>query len=218
MDSLQYEILVINLQSEEIIFENTQGSKNFDALSSFKKHSVDDLGILVQNYQQGDSLAAEQLRQKFYPLISKLSHRHSMYSVFGEDAENMAWLLFFEFVFDYKGDDFKRLPGLIRRFLIFRLLRLMEQQGTRWDTEEPLESKDSVEETAECELLQKMTDDIVLQEALSHLSNKELCVIEEYYFKDKTQREIASKLQCTERSVRSYQKLALERLKRQLKI
>ena len=89
MDSLQHEILVINLQSEEIIFVNTQGSKNFNALSSFKKHSVDDLGTIVQNYQQGDSLAAEQLRQKFYPLISKLSHRHSMYSIFGEDAENI---------------------------------------------------------------------------------------------------------------------------------
>ncbi len=217
MDSLQYEILVINLQSEEIIFENTQGSKNLNALSSFKKHSVDDLGILVQNYQQGDSLAAEQLRQKFYPLISKLSHRHSMYSVFGEDAENMAWLLFFEFVFDYKGDDFKRLPGLIRRFLIFRLLRLMEQQGTRWDTEEPLESKDSVEEIAECELLQKMTDDIVLQEALSHLSRKELCVIEEYYFKDKTYEEVARNLSCTPRSVRYHKENALNRLKKYLR-
>ena len=206
------------MQSEEIIFENTQGSKNLNALSSFKKHSVDDLGVLVQNYQRGDSLAAEQLRQKFYPLISKLSHRHSMYSVFGEDAENMAWLLFFEFIFDYKGDDFKRLPGLVRRFLIFRLLRLMEQQGMRWDMEEPLESKDSVEETAECELLQKMTDDIVLQEALSHLSHKELRVIEEYYFKDKTQKEIASKLNCDERSVRRYHKKAMTCLKRQLRI
>ena len=218
MDSLQHEILVINLQSEEIIFENTQGSKNLNALSSFKKHSVDDLGVLVQNYQRGDSLAAEQLRQKFYPLISKLSHRHSMYSIFGEDAENMAWLLFFEFIFDYKGEDYKRLPGLVRRFLIFRLLRLMEQQGMRWDTEEPLESKDSVEETAECELLQKMTDDIVLQDALSHLSHKELRVIEEYYFKDKTQKEIASKLNCDERSVRRYHKKAMTCLKRQLRI
>ena len=156
MDSVQHEILVIILQSEEIIFVNTQGSKNFNALSSFKKHSVDDLGTIVQNYQQGDSLAAEQLRQKFYPLISKLSHRHSMYSIFGEDAENMAWLLFYEFVYEYKGNDFKRLPGLIRRFLIFRLLRLMEQQGTRWDKEEYLESETLVEEAIECEQIQSL--------------------------------------------------------------
>lgn len=218
MDSLQYEILVINLQSEEIIFENTQGSKNFNALSSFKKHSVDDLGVLVQNYQQGDSLAAEQLRQKFYPLISKLSHRHSMYSIFGEDAENMAWLLFYEFIYDYKGDDFQRLPGLVRRFLIFRLLRLMEQEGARWDTEESLESDNAAEETAECELLQKLTDDIVINQVLSHLPRNELRVIEEYYYKDKTQKEVALTLKCDERSIRRYQKKAIGCLKRKLKI
>ena len=218
MDSLQHEILVINLQSEEIIFVNTQGSKNFNALSSFKKHSVDDLGTIVQNYQQGDSLAAEQLRQKFYPLISKLSHRHSMYSIFGEDAENMAWLLFYEFVYDYKGDDFKRLPGLIRRFLIFRLLRLMEQEGMRWDTEESLESEDSTEETAECELLQKLTDGIVINQVLPHLSQNELRVIEEYYYKNKTQKEVALTLKCDERSIRRYQKKAISCLKRKLKI
>lgn len=187
-------------------------------MSSLEKHSEDDLKTIVHNYQQGDSHAAEQLRQQFCPLIYKLSHRHSMYSTFGEDAENIAWLLFFEFIFDYKGEDFARLPGLIRRFLIFRLLRQMEQQGKRWDVEEFLISEDSVEEVAECELLRKLTDDIVLQQALSRLNSNELRVITEYYFKGSTQKEIAIKLNCDERSIRRYQKKAITCLKRYLKI
>ena len=217
MDSLQHEILVINLQSEEIIFVNTQGSKNFNALSSFKKHSVDDLGTIVQNYQQGDSLAAEQLRQKFYPLISKLSHRHSMYSIFGEDAENMAWLLFYEFVYDYKGNDFKRLPGLIRRFLIFRLLRLMEQQGTRWDTEEHLESETFVDVATECEQIQNFLNDTALQEEILRLPEREMQAVKEFYFKNHTYTESARNMNCTPRNVRYYKGLALSRLRNHFK-
>ena len=217
MDSLQHEILVINLQSEEIIFVNTQGSKNFNALSSFKKHSVDDLGTIVQNYQQGDSLAAEQLRQKFYPLISKLSHRHSMYSIFGEDAENMAWLLFYEFVYDYKGDDFKRLPGLIRRFLIFRLLRLMEQQGMRWDTEEHLESGTLVDETTECEQIQNFLNDTALREEILRLPQREMQALKEFYFENHTYTESALNMNCTPRKVRYYKGLALSRLRNHFK-
>ena len=217
MDSLQHEILVINLQSEEIIFVNTQGSKNFNALSSFKKHSVDDLGTIVQNYQRGDSLAAEQLRQKFYPLISKLSHRHSMYSIFGEDAENMAWLLFYEFVYDYKGDDYKRLPGLIRRFLIFRLLRLMEQQGTRWDTEEHLESETLVDVATECEQIQNFLNDTALQEEILRLPEREMQAVQEFYFKNHTYTESARNMNCTPRNVRYYKGLALSRLRNHFK-
>lgn len=217
MDSLQHEILVINLQSEEIIFVNTQGSKNFNALSSFKKHSVDDLGTIVQNYQQGDSLAAEQLRQKFYPLISKLSHRHSMYSIFGEDAENMAWLLFYEFVYDYKGDDFKRLPGLIRRFLIFRLLRLMEQQGMRWDTEEHLESGTLVDEATECERIQNFLNDTALREEILRLPQREMQALKEFYFENHTYTESALNMNCTPRKVRYYKGLALSRLRNHFK-
>ena len=217
MDSLQHEILLINLQSEEIIFVNTQGSKNFNALSSFKKHSVDDLGTIVQNYQQGDSLAAEQLRQKFYPLISKLSHRHSMYSIFGEDAENMAWLLFYEFVYDYKGNDFKRLPGLIRRFLIFRLLRLMEQQGMRWDTEEHLESGTLVDEATECEQIQNFLNDTALREEILRLPQREMQALKEFYFENHTYTESALNMNCTPRKVRYYKGLALSRLRNHFK-
>ena len=205
------------MQSEEIIFVNAQGSKNINALSSFKKHSVDDLGTIVQNYQQGDSLAAEQLRQKFYPLISKLSHRHSMYSIFGEDAENMAWLLFYEFVYDYKGDDYKRLPGLIRRFLIFRLLRLMEQQGTKWDTEEHLENETLVDEATECEQIQDFLNDTALQEEILRLPEKEMQALKEFYFKNHTYTESAHNMNCTPRKVRYYKGLALSRLRNHFK-
>lgn len=188
-----------------------------NALSSFKKHSPDELKKIVQNYQQGDSFAAEQLRQQFYPLIYKLSHRQSMYSTFGEDAENMAWVLFFEFVFAYKGHDFIRLPGLIRRFLIFRLLRLMQQQGSRWDAEEYLENETFVDVPVECEPLQKVINKIALNQEIISLPTKEIQVLEEVYFKNNTYSESARHLNCTFRSIRYHRDSALERLKEKFK-
>lgn len=187
-------------------------------MSSFKKHSTDDLEIIVQNYQQGDSHAAEQLRQIFYPLICKLSHRQSMYSTFGEDAENMAWLLFFEFIYNYKGCDFIRLPGLVRRFLIFRLLRLMQQQGVRWDNEQYLDSETVTDQVAECETLQKLIDKLALEQESHLLRDWELNVVKEIYYKNNTYSESARNLNCTLRKVRYYNESALKQLKKAFKI
>lgn len=187
-------------------------------MSSFKKHSEDDLKIIVQNYQQGDSYAAEQLRQQFCPLIYKLSHRHSMNSAFGEDAENIVWLLFFEFIFDYKGEDFARLPGLIRRFLIFRLLRLLKKQGARWDNEKFLESETGASQVEECEPLQKLINKLALEQEILFLRDWELNVVKEIYYKNNTYSESARNLNCTPRKVRYYNESALKRLKKAFKI
>ena len=203
-------------QSEVIIFEITKGSTYNNASKSFEKRTTDSLKVIVQNYQKGDALGAEQLRQRFYPLIYKLSHRHSMYSAFGEDAENIAWLLFYEFIFSYQGEDYVRLPGLVRRFLIFRLLRKMQQQGMKWDMEELLQSESLADSVAECEAIQKFLNDTALRETLQTLPDKQLLVLIELYFNNNTQDVTARKLNCTKRSVRYYKDIALNELKRKL--
>lgn len=186
-------------------------------MSSFKKHPEDDLQIIVENYQKGDSYAAERLRQLFYPLIFRLSHRQSMYSTFGEDAENIAWLLFFEFILAYKGHDFIRLPGLVRRFLIFRLARLMQQQGMRWDMEVNFEDDALANEAGEYDFLGKLLNKLALEQAVKTLSEQDTCILEELFFKDNTVDELAHNLHCTPRSVRNHKKHALARLRKQLK-
>lgn len=186
-------------------------------MSSFKKHPEDDLQIIVENYQKGDSYAAERLRQLFYPLISRLSHRQSMYSTFGEDAENIAWLLFFEFILAYKGHDFIRLPGLVRRFLVFRLARLMQQQGMRWDMEANFEHDLLLNEAEEDDFLEKLIDKLALEQAVKTLSAKDSFILEELFFNDTTVDELAHTLHCTPRSVRNHKYNALARLKKWLK-
>ena len=52
-----------------------------------KKLTASSLRAAIQAYQQGNPHAAERLRQAFAPLVCKLSRRHSVYSVLGEDAE-----------------------------------------------------------------------------------------------------------------------------------
>lgn len=140
-----------------------------------------------------------------------------MYSTFGEDAENMVWVLFYEFILEYQGCDFVRLPGLVRRFLIFRLMRLMQQQGMRWDTEEFLESETFCEEATECEALQKVINEIALNQEFVSLPTKEIQVLEEVYFKNNTYSESARNLNCTFRSIRYHRDSALERLKEKFK-
>lgn len=129
----------------------------------------------------------------------------------------MAWLLFYEFMYEYKGEDFIRLPGLVKRFVIFRLLRLMEQQGTRWDNEEFLEDEALAEVSTEYEPLQEMLNNASLLEEMLRLPKKEMQVLQAFYFKNNTQIEIARNMNCTSRSVRTYKNIALARLKRRLR-
>ena len=51
-------------------------------------------------------------------------------------------MIFYDFIYKYKGDDFKHLPGLVRRFLIYRLLRAMIKEGKRWDIERCLDNEE----------------------------------------------------------------------------
>ena len=204
------------MQSEEIIFVNTQGSKNFNALSSFKKHSVDDLGTIVQNYQQGDSLAAEQLHQKFYPLISKLSHRHSMYSIFGEDAENTVWMLFYDFIYKYDGDDFKHLPGLVRRFLIYRLLRALVKEGKRWDIERCLDDEEDFCTPSYKMDLQDVLNNLALAQEMDLLPVEQAQLLKDVYYKGYTQEQLACSTNCSTRTIRRHQTKTLSTLRDKL--
>ena len=174
-------------------------------MSSFKKHKPDELKTIVHNYQKGDSYAAELLRQQFSPLVYNLSHRHSMLTSFGEDAENMAWLLFYEFLSSYQGNDFIHLPGLVKRFIIFRLMNTFEHNSIRFNLEQldEFNHDSSLSQIASGETLDASVDKVIIEQILKGLPNQQQRVLEELYLHDKTQEQVATTLRCTTRYIRN---------------
>lgn len=168
-------------------------------------------------YQQGIPIAAERLRQAFAPLIYKLSHRYCVYSILGEDAENTLWMLFYDFLSKYKDDDYTRLPGLIRRYLILRLLNTMTKEGKHWDIERCLEDDEAFTGSYRKEDLQDVLNKLALAQEIDLLPPEQAQVIKDVYYEGYTQEQVASSINCSTRNVRRHQTKALSALRSNLK-
>jgi len=194
----------------------TKLNSKFHQITNSKKLTANTLKAAVKAYQEGNSYAAERLRQAFAPLVYKLSHRHCVYSVLGEDAENTVWMIFYDFLSKYKGNDFKHLPGLIRRFLIFRLLRTMQKEGKRWDIERCLDEGDTFLETAHQEDLQDVLNNLALAQEINLLPPTQTQVLKDVYFKKYTQEQVACSTNYSARHIRRYKRKALNTLRNKL--
>lgn len=187
-------------------------------MSSFKKLSPDELKAAVLDFQKGDSLAAELLRLQFSPLIYRLTHRHSVRSVFGEDAENIAWLLFFEFLANYQGVNYIRLPGLVRRFMIFRLMNGIAHHSFRYNLEllDQFDRDSPLCQLASGDSLDASLDKALLEDLFEDLPKMQQEVLRQIYLQDKTQEQVAMSLQCSPRYVRKCKNLGLSNIKKKL--
>lgn len=141
-----------------------------------------------------------------------------MRSSFGEDAENMAWLLFYEFMYSYKGNNFAKLPGLVKRYLIFRLINVVEHSKLRFEIEQLDEFQPdgmlSNTLTTDCE--EDSLSKISFENLLDKLPEKLRFVLKEIYLNGKSQDQVAKALQCTPRSVRNYKREAISFLRKRL--
>lgn len=83
-------------------------------LSEFKK--------LICEAQAHNKMAIDMLCAAFAPLIYKESSQSNIRASLGEDAVNMAWVIFLDFIKKYNGRDYRHLPGLIQCHLRYELL------------------------------------------------------------------------------------------------
>ena len=72
------------------------------------------LSVLVPQVQKGDHRAIEEVYEAFKPLIAHLLWQKGVREILGEDAENTAWLFFWEAVMRYQDEDYANLPGLLK--------------------------------------------------------------------------------------------------------
>ena len=85
------------------------------------------LSVLVPQVQKGDHRAIEEVYEAFKPLIAHLLWQKGVREILGEDAENTAWLFFWEAVMRYQDEDYATLPGLLKFKVRFALLHAMQQ-------------------------------------------------------------------------------------------
>lgn len=83
--------------------------------------------------QNNDQQAIDKLCDIFRPLILKESRLPSVRNALGEDAENIAWVIFLEILHRYKRRSYRYFPGFVKTCLHFRLLDSLHQKGSLYD-------------------------------------------------------------------------------------
>lgn len=87
----------------------------------------------LQAAQNNDQAAIDKLCDIFQPLILKEAHHSNIYGALGEDAENVAWVIFLEIMHRYDKNSYRYFPGFVKTCLHFRLLDSLHQEGCLYD-------------------------------------------------------------------------------------
>lgn len=141
--------------------------------------TLTELRELVTSAQQGNSQAIDVLCSSFKPLIYKEAYRYEIRKALGEDAINIAWLIFLEKIKSYKDRDFGHLPGLLQYHVHFGLLH----KATRGKSVKDCYYLDAEEDGEEMQIADKfdaiaeMEDNQALQFAFKRLTDKQRDII-----------------------------------------
>lgn len=135
-----------------------------------------ELQQLLPLAQAYDQAAIDAICKAFEPLIYKEALRPYVRDTFGEDAINMAWEIFLEFIYKYNGHNFRHLPGLLQCHLRYELLHKIQRQTSITD----YDSLNAAAEDNNSALLADTTDPIssfelrfLLERALRKLTQQQ---------------------------------------------
>ena len=111
----------------------------------------------------------------------------------------MLWLWLFEFLESYTGNNFKMLPGLIRRHLLCKLMRSTERNNRRWSAEQTTDLSDTSTHdfVDNNDLLQREMLTLAIKQGLALLPPKQQDIIRRFYLEQEPQTKIAESLHCT---------------------
>jgi RNA polymerase sigma factor (sigma-70 family) len=164
----------------------------------------------AQNLEQE---AINKLCGFYQSLIKKEAGRYYIYKALGEDAINIAWVIFLNFIQHYQGDDFKNLPGLIQYHLHYELLHQVQKEGRSWVKE--IASEELMEMQAP-EQLDQLLEKLAIRQELDNLSPHQRDVLEMYYHQNKTNEQIAKHFGCSISTIKRQKLEALTNLKTKL--
>ena len=203
----------LNRKEVIIITQKTGSTQNL--LPRFSLLSTEELQILVHEAQLDKQESIDKLCQYFKPLINKEARRLNVYNALGEDAENVAWVVFLSFIRRYNGADYKHLPGLIQCHLRYELLHEVQKAGELWDNE--VEADEALENQTH-EPLEEVFSRLVVRELLRSLPSRQHKIFKMYLEKQANNLQIARELKCSLSTVKRQKLKAVDTLKEKLKI
>ena len=176
--------------------------------------STEELQILVHETQLDKQESIDKLCKYFKPLINKEARRLNVYNALGEDAINLAWVIFLSFIRRYNGADYKHLPGLIQCHLRYELLHEVKKTGDFWDNE--VEADEALANQT-YEPLEEVFSQLVVREMLNSLPSRQHKIFKMYLEKQASNHQIARELKCSLSTVKRQKLKAVDTLKEKLK-
>ena len=174
---------------------------------------------LVLAAQAGNKLAIKILCKAFNPLIMKEAYRIYVLQILGEDAENTAWEIFLDFLQNYKGKNYRQLPGLIQFTLHYSLLHRAYPETKISVDEELVEDAASMLATAATGknlIADDVCDKDYIDQLLASLTEKQKDIILATIIQDKTLEEYRLQHNISFKVAYARQKTALLKLKQVL--
>lgn len=170
---------------------------------------------LVRGAQENDQKAIDELCNRFIPLIKKVAGNSYYKDHLGEDAVNIAWVIFLEFIKKYKGNDFLHLPGLLQIHLRYKLLRICKHQEVQ-RLEVPLVTDDeSQEEIADPRnYIYDFEIRRLIWEILRKLSQKQRIILTMVFLEGRSLKEVSKVLDIPYESVRSVYRKGLAKMRK----
>ena len=147
----------------------------------------------------------------------KEAHLPSVYNALGEDAENTAWVIFLDLLYSYKDKNYRRLPGLLKINLHFRLLHSLHQKGCLYDCKAIDGSEDFADTVAEPrDYIADSEAAVRFSEALSKLSDAQRKVITAVDFNNINIKIFSENNKCSYQSAYKNRLLGLKKLRKHL--
>ena len=184
--------------------------------TEYRAFTPTELKNLVQQVQAHDQQAIDRLCETFTPLIYKEARRSYIAAALGDDAVNIAWEIFLEFIHAYKGNKYRLLPGLIQKRIYYMLLQKIFRNSSvpsslLLNAESDESQKAQFDKTYDP--IGSFEDKHFLEQALAQLTPKQRQVIKATFIQGYTLQEYSASQSVSFKTAYLHQQRALKKLR-----
>ena len=184
--------------------------------TEYRAFTPTELKNLVQQVQAHDQQAIDRLCETFTPLIYKEARRSYIAAALGDDAVNIAWEIFLEFIHAYKGNNYRLLPGLIQKRIYYMLLQKIFRNSSAPGSLSLNAESDDLQESqpnSAFDHIASFEDKHLLEQALAQLTPKQRQVIKATFLHGYTLQEYSASHGVSFKTAYLHQQRALKKLK-----
>ena len=138
---------------------------------------------LVRRAQSFDQAAIDELYKRFRGMILNLTNTTNVQLALGEDAENIAWEYFYNFIQKPELSHRKNIAGYIKKCINLKLTTRINAEIRPWTVDSIDEYEaNSYQIAEENNKLENFLQDSILKETFSKLSKDSRTVLKKFYF------------------------------------